>query len=259
MRIAHALSEQAVLPQSPVRRWKSGIESLDAALAGGLAYGRVHEVYAGEADDASAAAAFVVALATSMSDGNGSIVWLRSHRSIRRGGSLQANGWAELGGEPANALFGVLPDNMALLRAAVDALRCAALDAVIVEAWGRMSELDLTASRRLTLAAEKSGVPLFLLRVDAAPVTSAAQTRWQVASAPSRALAGQAPGWPTFDIELLRQKSGPSGLNWRLEWNRDRHEFRDASASGAVVPVPVRRPAADSGAGALHPIARRAA
>lgn len=233
----------------PVARWSSGLDSLDAALGGGLAYGRMHEVYAANPQDASAAAGFVMVLATAMTRPDQSLLWLRVHRSIGRAGLLQASGWAELGGQPGCGLFCVAPDSMAMLRAAVDALRCAALGAVVVEGWGAMRELDLTASRRLVLAAERSGIPLFLLRVEARPVTSAAQTRWQVASAPSRALPGQAPGYPTFDIELLRQRSGPGGLRWRLEWNREQRIFRDAALSGAVVPVPVGRPVADTGMG----------
>jgi protein ImuA len=137
---------------------------------------------------------------------------------------------------------------MALLRATVDALRCPALGVVIAESWGSMRELDLTASRRLALAAEKSGVTLLLLCLNAEPVPSAAQTRWEVASAPSQALPGHAPGAPVFDITLLRQKSGPCGMNWRLEWDRDRRIFREAPLSGRVVPVPADRPAA-AGAG----------
>ncbi len=258
MRIAPAL-EPARPEPAPPPRWASGIASLDAALGGGLAYGRVHEIYTSETGDASAAAGFAVALATGMTKGSRTALWLRSRRCVEQGGVLQASGWAELGGAPGNTLFGVVADSMALLRAAVDALRCAALGAVIVEGWGRMRELDLTASRRLALAAEKSGVPLLLLRMDATPVPSAAQTRWQVASAPSHALPGHAPGRPTFDIELLRQRSGPSGLGWRLEWNRDQRTFRDATLSGAVVPVPVREPAADTGSGPPRRTSRYAA
>lgn len=246
-------------PKPPPSRWASGISSLDEALAGGLAYGRVHEVYAAEPDDAWAAAGFAVALITSMRREARTALWLRSRGSVKSGGILQANGWNELGGLPGDCLFGVLADTKALLRTAVDAMRCGALGAVVVEGWGRMPELDLTANRRLALAAEKSGVSLFLLRIDAQPVPSAAQTRWQVASAPSHALPGQAPGMPTFDIELLRQKSGPSGLGWRLEWDRDRRKFRDSALSGAVVPVPVRRPVADTGTGPLHQNGRHAA
>ncbi len=224
-----------------------GVASLDVALDGGLARGRIHEVYAAEADDAAATAGFAVAVAAGMAEPGRTVLWLRMQRAARLGGVMQANGWAELGGAPGDGLVGVVPDAMALLRAAVDALRCSALGAVIVESWGAMRELDLTASRRLALAAEKSGVPLFLLRIEASPVPSAAQTRWQVAAAPSRALPGNAPGWPAFDITLLRQRSGPCGFDWRLEWDRDRRIFREAPLHGAVVSVPARRSAADTG------------
>lgn len=240
-------------------RWSSGIASLDGALSGGLAHGCVHEVYAAENTDAAAAAGFAVALATGMSGQKRGVLWLRSRRDFAQGGVLQANGWAELGGRPADVIFAAVPDTIALLRAAVDALRCAGLGAVIVEGRGRMHELDLTASRRLALAAEKSGVPLFLLRVDAQPVPSAAQTRWRVAAAPSRALPGNAPGMPVFDLDLLRQKSGPCGLSWRLEWDRDQRQFRDATLSGAVVPLPADRQVAEGGAGPLRRNARHAA
>lgn len=259
MRFASALTPFSTTPApSPTpRRWESGIASLDTALGGGLAYGRVHEVYSAEIDDAAAAAGFALALTAGMTSGR--VLWLRSRRQTRVAGMLQANGWAEMGALADHAVLGMAPDTMALLRAAVDALRCSSLGAVVVEGWGAMRELDLTASRRLALAAERSGVPLFLVRVDAQPSPSAAQTRWQVAAAPSHALPGNAPGLPCFDLDLLRQKSGPSGLNWRLEWNRDERTFRDAAHAGAVVSVPARKPLAGSGAGPLHQSARRAA
>lgn len=224
-----------------------GIASLDKALGGGLVRGRVHEVYAAEPDDAAAAAGFVVALASALAKPRQMALWLQPRRALRQGGVFQANGWAELGGAPEHGLVGRVTDAMALLRATVDALRCPALGVVIAEGWGAMRELDLTASRRLALAAEKSGVSLLLLRLDAVPVPSAAQTRWQVAAAPSRSLPGNAPGLPTFDVTLLRQRSGPCGLNWRLEWNRDRCMFRETPVSGAVVSVPAGRTAAAAG------------
>ena len=240
------------------RRWASGVDTLDAALGGGLSHGRVHELYTAQIDDAAAIMGFAMIAATAMAEER-SIVWLRSRRCVSQGGLIQASGWAELGGAPDNALLAIVPDTLTLLRAATDALRCATLGAVVVEGGGKMRELDLTASRRLALAAEKSGVPLFLLRMDATPVASAAQTRWQVAAAPSQALPGNAPGQPTFDIELLRQRSGPCGLGWRLEWDRDRRKFREPQVSGAVAAVPVRRSAADPGTGLPGPDRRYAA
>jgi protein ImuA len=243
MRIAPAKIRETTM-SGPAPRRAFGIASLDAALGGGLARGRIHEIYAAEVEDVAAPAGFSVAVATGMADPGRTVLWLRTPRAARLGGVMQATGWAELGGAPGHGLVGMVPDAMSLLRAAVDALRCSALGAVIMESWGAMRELDLTASRRLALAAERSGVPLLLLRMDAVPVPSAAQTRWQVAAAPSRALPCNAPGEPAFNLTLLRQRSGPCGLDWRLEWDRDRRMFREAPLSGAVVSVPARRPTA---------------
>jgi protein ImuA len=260
MRVVPALMrDHAMLPE--ITRWPSGIASFDTVLGGGVAYGRVHEIYTAETGDAAAAAGFAVALATAMAKDGRTSFWLRSRCDVEQSGAIQANGWAELGGKPEAVVAGVFTDVATLLRAAVNALHCTAPGAVIIESRGQVRELDLTASRRLALAAEKSGVPLFLLRIDAIPAPSAAQTRWQVAAAPSQALPGNAPGKPTFDIELLRQKSGPSGMRWRLEWDRDQCTFHEvqsgkAALSGTVVSVPARRSAADTGSA---PRSRRAA
>lgn len=258
MRIDALLKAREVMGHVAVRRWQSGVTTLDDVLSGGLSYGRMHEVFAAEPADCAAMAGFGVAVATGMAKGR-PLLWLRSHRAARLGGVLQASGWSDLGGLPGQALCGILPDGAALLKTAVDALRCAEFGAIIVENYGALRELDLTASRRLALAAETSGVPLLLLRVDATPSPSAAQTRWQIAAAPSRALLGNAPGLPAFDLELLRQKSGPSGLCWRLEWDREQHCFREAAHLGAMVPVSIRRPVADTGSGPLVQNTRRAA
>ncbi|MES2492312.1 MAG: hypothetical protein V4579_03420 [Pseudomonadota bacterium] len=246
-------------PVSSALRWACGSGALDAVLGGGLERGRVHEFYAAETADAAAAKGFVMAVATGISQRRGAVLWLRSRRAITLGGELQASGWAELGGTPGTGLLGTVADTITQLRTAVDALRCPALGAVVVEGWGAMRELDLTATRRLALTAAKSGVPLLLLRIDAEPIPSAAQTRWQVAAAPSHALPGQAPGLPTFDITLLRQRSGPAGFDWRLEWDRDQRKFRETAVSGAVVSVPVGRPVADPGTGSPGPHRRHAA
>lgn len=238
MRVVPFPTHQAETPSG-----RSGL-TVPEGLTGGLARARVHEVYAAEAEDAAAVGGFAMGLAAGLAAKPRPVLWLRSRRAAGLGGVLQAEGWRDLGGWPGKGLVSILPDTMALLRAAVEGLRCPALGAVVVEGWGAMRELDLTASRRLSLAAEKSGVPLLLLRIDAAPVPSAAQTRWQVAAAPSVALPGNAPGHPCFDVTLLRQRGGPSGQNWRLEWDRDRCQFREAPLSGAVVSVPADRPAA---------------
>lgn len=257
MRVAPTLPAHSIAPRSGC--WATGIASLDSTLSGGLGYGRVHEIYAADTDDASSAAGFAAAVAAGMGSTGQATVWLRERRRLKHAGILQASGWAELGGAPERGLVGIVPDTLSLLRAAADTLRCSGLGAVILEGRGPMRELDLTASRRLVLAAEKSGVPLLLLRIDAAPVPSAASTRWQVAAAPSRALPGNAPGLPAFDLTLLRQRSGPCGQDWRLEWDRDQRKFHEAPVSGAVVSVPADGSLAARASPSARPGTRRAA
>ena len=224
-------------------RIATGHDSLDEMLNGGLARGRLHELFAADSDDAPSATGFAAMLALLTAGRGLPILWLGTDDSERQGGRLQAAGLIELGGDPDRLVMGVAPDAKGLLRAAADAARCPGLGALIVECRGRCPALDLTASRRLSLAAEQSGVTLLLLRLGAEPVPSAAETRWAIRAAPSRALEANAPGPPQFEIELLRRRSGPSGMCWRLEWNRDRLAFREPALPGAMVPLPSRRPA----------------
>ena len=225
------------------RRVATGHEALDAALDGGLARGRVHELFAAEAADGPSAAGFAAMLALRTGGRQAPIFWLRSDKAERSGGSIHAPGLLELGGEPDGLVLGIAPDTRGLLKSAADAARCPGLKALVVECWGKCSELDLTASRRLALATEQSGVTLFLLRLEAEPLPSAADTRWSVGAAPSRSLDANAPGPPMFEIELLRRRAGPSGMRWRLEWDRDQIIFREPAHAGAVVSLPAGRPA----------------
>jgi protein ImuA len=230
-------------------RFATGHRALDVALGGGLARGRVHELFAAEGDDSASAAGFAAMLALRAAGRQAPILWLGSDEAERRGGRFYAPGLAELGGDPDALVLAIAPDPKALLRGAADAARCSGLGAVIVECWGKCPALDLTASRRLALAAEQSGVTLIMLRLEAEPVPSAADTRWAVGAAPSQTLEADAPGAPIFEIELLRRRAGPSGMRWRLEWDRDQIIFRDPALSGAVVSLPARGPAADRAAG----------
>jgi protein ImuA len=226
------------------KRIATGHAALDAALHGGLARGRVHELFAAEADDATSAAGFAAMLALRIAGRQAPLFWLRNDEAMRRGGGLHAPGLVELGGDPDALVLGQAFDAKALLKSAADAARCPGLQMLIVECWGKCPELDLTASRRLALAAEQSGVTLLLLRLDAEPVPSAADTRWSVSAAPSRALEANAPGPPMFELELLRRRAGPSGMRWRLEWDRDQIIFREPAYPGAVVSLPAGRSAA---------------
>ena len=236
----------------PAEGWlKSGHASFDDALGGGLAVGRCHEFFAADALDATSAAAFAALLAL-RTPGRAPLVWLRTSDAGKRSGHIYAPGIAELGGDPGRLLLVETPDAKMLLACANDAIRCAGSAAVIVESWGRFPLFDLTAGRRLALGARDAGTTLLMLRLNAAPAPSVAETRWSVAAAASHALEANAPGAPAFDLELLRWRGGGAGMRWRLDWNHDEQSFSpngsDTALSGALLSLPARRAMASHGA-----------
>lgn len=233
---------------NPVDRIPFGISRIDEVTGGGLARQGVHEVYPSAAVHFGAATGFAALLALKAA-GAKPILWARQQFLDRETGSPSASGLAELGLDPARLVFVRAPNGEGVLRAGEQALRCAALGAVIIELWGEPKTLDFTASRRLSLASAKSDVPIFMLRAAASPGQSAAITRWSVESLPSRALEANAPGLPAFKLNLLRHRGGTTGHEWRVEWNRDRKCFQDpqesvAPVSSSVVSLSLSRSAA---------------
>lgn len=210
----------------------TGHLGIDAALGGGLARGRVHEVFAAQAEDAGCAAGFVAGLALRLGlRVGGTLVWLREIQAEKQGGRLHAPGLVEIGLDPARVIIGVLPDPLCVLRAAADVVRCPEVGVAVIELWREPRLLDLTASRRLALAAETSGVTVIALRIAASPSPSAAQTRWQVSAVPSLPMEANTPGYPAWRVELLRQRGRPSGGDWRVEWNREQACFANADTA----------------------------
>ncbi|WP_226015694.1 hypothetical protein [Novosphingobium sp. FKTRR1] len=98
-----------------------------------------------------------------------------------------------------------------------EGLRCRDLAFVIGEIAGNPRALDFTASRRLSLAAERHGVPLWLVRIDARRDLGSARMRWEVDSAPSTVPRWnpQAPGQPAWRADLFRSHTFPPG-QWTL-------------------------------------------
>ncbi|USI76951.1 MULTISPECIES: ImuA family protein [unclassified Sphingopyxis] len=228
---------------------ESGHARFDAAIGGGLAVGRTHEFFAADALDATSAAAFAGLMAL-RTPGKAPLIWLRTTDAGKRTGHIYAPGIAELGGDPDRLLLVETADPKMLLACANDAIRCAGSAAVIVESWGKFPLLDLTAGRRLALGARDAGTTLLMLRLNAVPAPSVAETRWSVAAAASHALEANAPGAPAFDLELLRWRGGSAPARWRLDWNHDENRFGDTALSGALLPLPARRAMASHGAAA---------
>tara|TARA_R110000782_G_scaffold127769_1_gene219365 strand:- start:7727 stop:8446 length:720 start_codon:yes stop_codon:yes gene_type:complete len=214
------------------------IAETDIWLEGGLAAQGLHEFYAAGAKEMAAWNGFVLLLAAlRQRQHRRAIIWAREANAARQSGQPYGPGLAELGISPDHVTLLTLPDAKAVLRAALDATRDAAVSAVVIELGGKQPLLDLTATRRLALAAVENDTMVLLSRGKAKPQPSAAHTRWRVAAAPSRALASNTPGTPTFALELLRQRGGRDGLRLIMEWDRDTASFRTGNKAAETAPL----------------------
>jgi protein ImuA len=161
------------------------------------------EVFAGHPRD-SGWAGFLIAQV----DCAKPVLWVQERMAILETGRIHPPG---LPGD--NLIHVEARDARDTLWAMEEGVRCAALSAVIGEIWGDPKVLDFTASRRLAVAAERSGVPCWLVRLGGNANLSGARMRWRVASLPSlpNALDPRAPGASAWNAELFRARGVPPG------------------------------------------------
>ena len=218
-----------------------GHAAADAMLQGGLATGALHEVFAA-GRQIGAATGFIAGLAGRVS-ARRPLVWVRQDFSDLESGALSMSGLVELGLDPRRLVSVRAADVDTALRTAADALACDAVGAVVLEVWGEARQLDLVASRKLTLTAQASGVTCLALRVAAEPQPSTAETRWIVRAAHSPPGAvWTAWGAPMFDAQLIRNRHGQLG-QWIMEWKCDECLFSEpAPHPQPVAAAPAHRP-----------------
>lgn len=218
-----------------------GHREADTALKGGLARAAIHEVFC-EGRQGAAATGFVMGLAGRVS-AQRPLLWVRQDFSELEAGALSMSGLAELGLDPRRVVMVRAADVESALRSSADALACDALGAVVLELWGDVRQFDLVVSRKLTLAAQSSGVTGLMLRMAAQPLPSTAETRWMLRAAHSPPdSAWSAWGAPRFDAELLRNRHGQCG-RWIMEWKCDECQFSEPSAyPQPVAATPAHRP-----------------
>jgi protein ImuA len=212
-----------------------GIAPLDDALGGGLARAALHEVAASGESAVTAAAQFVLGLASRAQER--AVVWIAEEMGQVENGAPYGPGLDDLGLPPERLVTVAAAKSRDVLWAMEEALRCRAVGMVIGEI--RSARLDPVASRRLSLAAGHRDACAFLLRTAPGTDASAAATRWVVGAARSRATAG--PGPPRLSVELTRNRRGPIG-SWHLEWSRVERRFDLASVSQPVADAARDRP-----------------
>lgn len=194
-------------------------------------HGVLHEVFAAIGHEA-AATGFVAGL-TARVAADKHLLWIRQVFSVHEFGELSPTGLVELGFDPARIFLLSVANASDGLRAAHDALSCAALGAVVIEISGRPKALDMMASRRLTLAAAQKSVTVFLLRFSAQPNASTAETRWLVRGVASQTQSEDW-GYPSFEVDLVRNRHGKTG-HWFMEWNCNGRIFQSSSADRSTL------------------------
>jgi len=221
--------DPSLAPHWPEHQRLIGFEpSIDIALSGGLACAALHELAPAAASHAGAASGFATALAARASGARGEALWVATDFAFAEGGGPYGPGLDLFGMPPARLLVLRVPRAADVLWAMEEALRCRALACVVAELPGGGAEADLTATRRLSLAAREGVAGLgLLLRHRATPAPSAAATRWTVAAAPGRPDRFGGLGRAAFDLSLRKNRRGPCG-RWIVEWDHHERAFRPA-------------------------------
>lgn len=222
----HLLKDNDALSRAHSARWRPGLGVRNA----------VHhtEVFARPNEGAGAGFALSLALdqwrlqldamkddATAASTDDRVILWVQDRAAIRANGRPYRAGLPEdirhrivhvAVEKPEDALF-----------ALEEAVRCRDIAFVIGEIAGNPRALDFTASRRLSLTAERHGVALWLVRFDAGRDLSSARMRWDVRSAPSPTPRwnAHAPGTARWHGELFRARAHAPG-KWIIGHEHDR-------------------------------------
>jgi protein ImuA len=158
------------------------------------------------------------------------LLWVQDRMAIIESGRIHPPGL------PTQNLIHVeARDARDALWAMEEGVRCSCLSAVIGELWGDPKALDFTATRRLAVAAERSGTPCWLVRLGGNANLSGARMRWRLASAPSllNPLDPRAPGTPAWDAELFRARAMPPG-HWNLAHEADRFHLVAAFGDRAL-------------------------
>jgi protein ImuA len=158
------------------------------------------------------------------------LLWVQDRMAIREAGRVHPAGL------PGIELIHVeVRDGRDALWAMEEGLRCSRLNAVIGELYGDPASLDFTATRRLAVAAERTQVPCWLVRLGGTANLSGARMRWRVGSMPSlpHPFDFKAPGAPAWDTELFRGRGSRPG-RWAITNEADRFHLLAGTGDRAL-------------------------
>ena len=209
-----------------------------SSISAGKASVLFREVVAGPGHAGSAVGFGLALVAQTLAPASASpeamLLWVRERAAVAETGAAYGPGLVAFGLSPDCCIVVEARTHVDALRAALEGARCAVLSAIIVET---LAPIDLTASRRLKLAAEKSGVAIDLVQLGGRVASNAAQMRWRVQAAPRSAMPGGARR-AAFEVIVLKSPSGIDGRNCIVEWDHERRCFvQTVSVSVDAIPV----------------------
>ncbi|MDP9137353.1 MAG: hypothetical protein M3N38_04155 [Pseudomonadota bacterium] len=209
--------------------WNLGVPEIDARLPPhGLAPDAVHEIAAGTYADTPAAMGFAASLAVRRlfmeERAARPLLWVRLCHANGEWGRLYGHGLAGIGVPRDRLLTVSLRKPRSLLWTVEEALKSGSLALVIADTDRRA--IDLTVTRRLSLAAKAGATPALLLFPHGLSGGTAALTRWCVRAHPSSPpfFDADAPGVPAWVLALERCRAGRPGV-WSVEWHHATHCF----------------------------------
>ena len=214
----------------------------DAELKGGLGLGELHELSPFAPFHSGALLGFALALAT-LVPRDAPVVWVQQDFAALETGALYGLGCD---------LFGLTSSRLLVVRTATprdtlwameEAVKTSGIAAVIGELAQEGQAADLTATRRLSLAAQQGGGLCLLLRQQEFSQPSAAATRWIIAATPGATDGFGGLGCTAFRLSLTKNRRGPCG-SWVLQW--DHHAKRFLPALSVAVAAPPRHGSADA-------------
>ncbi len=222
-----------VIRLSDRRRGSAGRSGSSACLPGGEVLQEALPVHAADAS----ATALILA---SLSGARRPVLWVADRMSRRENGLLYTPGLRRL--RPFGSILHVEVNHPRdVLWAMEEGAACGGLSAVVGEIHGAPSVLSFTATKRLALRAEASGVPVWLIRSADPAELSAARARWRVSARPSDAHPHDpgAPGGPVWEADLFRARARPPG-RWKVHHDpsasepADRLRMVSRSADGSL-------------------------
>jgi protein ImuA len=193
--------------------------AFDSALGGGLADDALHEIAPARPQDGAAAMGFALALAARfLSKRPASALVIGEGFAAEESGALYGPGLVAHGLTLSRLVFVRAPDAALAFWAIEEALKSGAPAVVVGEIWS-LKGYSLAASRRLLLAARKGKVPALLILASAygqaERLSSAAETRFEIAAAPSAAIPAAAgldlPGPFACGARLIKARLARAG------------------------------------------------